>query len=87
MSISIPLSSEAEARLRERAEAAGEDITSFATRILHDVLTAPSVDELLAPFRKQVEEGGMTDDELDGFYEDLRNKVWEEKQPKRSQSA
>ena len=87
MSISIPLSPEAEARLRERAEAAGEDITSFAARVFHDALTAPSVDELLVPFRKQVEDSGMTDDQLDNFYEGLRDKVWDEHQTKRAKSA
>jgi len=34
MSISIRLSSDAEAKLRERADAAGEDVTSYAARIL-----------------------------------------------------
>lgn len=87
MSISIPLSPEAEARLRERAKAAGEDITAYAARVLHEALTSPSVDELLAPFRKQVEESGMSDDQLDELYEDLRNKVWDEHQIKRTKSA
>ena len=87
MSISIPLSPEAEARLRERAQAAGEEISSYAARLLDDALTTPSIEELLAPFRKQVNESGMSDDELDKFYEDLRDKVWEEKQTKRSKSV
>ena len=87
MSISIPLSPDAEAKLRERAKAAGEDITSYAARVFHDAITAPSVDELFAPFRKQVDESGMTDDQLDDFYEGLRDKVWDEHQAKRAKSA
>lgn len=87
MSISIPLSPDAEAKLRERAQAAGEDITSYAARVLDDALTTPSVDELLASFRKQVDESGMTDEQLDGFYEDLRDKVWNEHQAKRTKSS
>ncbi len=87
MSISIPLSPEAEAKLRERAQAAGEDITSYAARVLHDALTTPSVDELLAPFRGHVEASGMSDDQLDEFYEELRKKVWEEKQLQQPRSA
>ncbi len=87
MSISIPLSPDAEAKLRERAQAAGEDITSYAARVLDDALTTPSVDELLAPFRKQVDDSGMTDDKLDDFYEGLRDKVWDEHQAKRAKSA
>lgn len=85
--INIPLSPDAEAKLRERARAAGEDITSYAARVLNDALTTPSVDELLAPFRKQVDDSGMTDDNLDGVYEDLRDKVWNEHQGKRDKSA
>lgn len=87
MSISIPLSRDAEAKLRERAKAAGEDITSYAARVLDDALTTPSVDELLVPFRKQVEDSGMTDEKLDEFYEDLRGEVWDEHQAKRAKSA
>lgn len=87
MSISIPLSPEAEAMLRERARAAGEDITSYAARVFYDALSTPSVDELLAPFRKQVEESGISDDELDDFYDGLRGKVWEENRTKRTRPS
>ncbi len=87
MSINIPLSPDAEAKLRERAKAAGEDITSYAARVFHDAITAPSVDELLAPFRKQVDESGLTDGQLDDFYEGLREKVWDERQAKRTKTA
>jgi len=87
MSISIPLSADTEAKLRERAQAAGEDITSYAARVFHDAISTPSVDELLAPFRKQVEESGMNDQQLDSFYDGLRGKVWEEQHSKRNKSA
>jgi hypothetical protein len=40
------------------------------------VLTA---DELLAPFRKQVEDSGMTDEQLEGFFEGVREEIWREK--------
>jgi len=33
----------------------------------------------LAPFRRQVEESGMTDDELGDFFEEVREEVWQEK--------
>jgi hypothetical protein len=87
MSISIPLSPDAEAKLRERASAAGEDITSYAARVFHEAITAPSVDELLGPFRKQVDESGLSDEQLDDFYEGLRDKVWDEHQAKRTKPA
>lgn len=60
-------------------KANGEDVSSYAARLLHDVLMAPSVEELLAPFRKQVEESGITDEELDQLGEELRLEVSQKK--------
>lgn len=37
----------------------------------------PSVEDVLAPFRQQVEESGMTDEELTKFGESLRREVHE----------
>jgi hypothetical protein len=79
MTIRISLPPDAEARLHAKAEAVGQDVTSYATQLLSEALTAPSVDELLAPFRRQVEESGISDQELDEFYEDLRDKVTQER--------
>lgn len=79
MTIQISLPPEAEARLRAEAEAVGQDVASYATQLLREALTAPSVDELLAPFRQQVEESGISDRELDEFYEGLRDKVTQER--------
>lgn len=73
--LEISLPPETEETLRKRAEANGEDVALFAARLLQDALNAPSVDELLAPFRSQVEESGMTDDELDELGNALRQDV------------
>lgn len=51
----------------------------------NDSSQKPTTDELLEPFRRQVSESGITDDELDAFFEELRDKVWEEKQGKEDQ--
>lgn len=84
MTLTIPLSPEAEARLQERAIAAGQDVTAYAAQLLEEAITSPTVDELLAPFRRQVEQSGMSDEELDAFYEELRDKVWQERQAKQA---
>jgi len=73
--LQVPLPPDAEEKLRQRAEANGEDVASYAARLLKEALSAPSVDELLAPFRKQVEESGITDRELDQLGEELRRDV------------
>jgi hypothetical protein len=76
--IRIPLPANVEAKLRERATESGEDVSAYAARLLQDALNAPSVNELLAQFRKQVEESGVTDQELDQLGEELRDEVWRE---------
>ena len=84
MTIQISLPAEAEARLRAKAEAVGQDVASYAAHLLHEALTTPSVGELLAPFRREVEASGLTDRELEAFYEGLRDKVWREGKQARS---
>jgi hypothetical protein len=73
--LQVPLPPETEAALRERASVRGEDVAIYAARLLQDALTAPSVEELLRPFRQQVDSGGTTDGELDRLCEELRQDV------------
>jgi hypothetical protein len=77
--IQIALPPDTEETLRERAKASGENIASYAARLLQEALSTPSVDELLAPFRKQVEESGITDPQLDQLGEELRREVRQER--------
>jgi hypothetical protein len=85
--LQIPLPHDAEETLRERAKANGEDVASYAARLLTEALSTPSVDELLAPFRKQVEESGITDEQLDQLGEELRREVRQEKQARKAKTA
>ena len=50
--------------------------------IQRDLGGAASVNEALAPFRRQVEESGLSDDELGAFFEEVRDEVWQEKHGK-----
>ena len=85
--LQIPLSPDAEEMLRQRAAANGEDVSSYAARLLQDALSAPSVEERLAPFRKQVEDSGITDDELNELGEELRSEVWQNTQARKAKTA
>ena len=85
--LQIPLSPETEAALRERANVRGEDAGIYAARLLQDALTSPNVEQLLRPFRQQVERSGATDLELDGLCEELRQEVWEEQQVQKANTA
>ncbi len=78
MSLSISLSPQAEANLRQRAAAEGKDPTAYASELVENAVTKPTLDEILAPYRKQISESGMSDQQLDSFYEQLRNEAWNE---------
>lgn len=80
MTLSLTVPPEVEAKLRERAAASGEPVDVYASKILVDAVTTPSVEEVLALARKQVAESGMTDSELDEFLQSLREKVWQDGQ-------
>lgn len=65
MTLQIDLDPELEAKLRERAAAAGEDPQEYARHALAEKLRGPeSLDEILAPVRKEFRESGMTEEEL-----------------------
>jgi hypothetical protein len=74
MTITIPISAEAEARLRERAEIAGVNVETYAARLIESLATPPmSMVELSGPVAKAFEESGMTEDELAEFLEEEKH--------------
>jgi hypothetical protein len=68
--LTLRLSEHARARLAERAAERGQDPEGYVSDLIERAVTRPSIDEVLAPFRKQVADSGMGDDELDGFLRD-----------------
>lgn len=81
MSLVITLPADLEEKLRRFAADAGKDANTFAREVLEEKLHGPrTLDEILAPFRKQVAESGMTSEEADDFYESLRDEVWQKRQ-------
>jgi hypothetical protein len=82
MSITVSLSPEQERRLIERAARSGKDPAEYVRHLIERDIHGPTVDEVLAPFRRQVEESGLSDDELGAFFEEVRQEVWQEKQTK-----
>lgn len=88
MSITIQLSADEEKRLAERAAQSGRALTDYVHLLIErDIQARPSVDEALAPFRRQVEESGMTEDELGDFFEEIREEVWQEKHRRPGQTS
>jgi hypothetical protein len=80
MTITIRLSDEEQRRLAERAARNGHNIAEYVHLLIErDIQKPATVDQALAPFRGQVAESGMTDDELGDFFEEVREEIWQEK--------
>jgi hypothetical protein len=80
MSITISLSPEEETRLREHAARAGQDIAAYVRELIHREIHG--VSEVLAPFRREVDTSGISDEELRDFFEEVREEIWHEKHGK-----
>ena len=63
-------------RLENEAHRRGVDASQFASQILERALASPSLEEILAPFRKQVQDSGLTDEQLDALFQDAREEGW-----------
>ena len=88
MTITIRLSDEEQRRLAERAARNGRDVADYVHLLIErDIQEPAAVDQALAPFRRQVEESGMTDDELGDFFEEVREEVWQEKHGRPSKTS
>lgn len=84
MTISIPITPQTEIKLRQRASASGQDVAAVASEILEQAVSRPTVDEVLAPFRQQVADSGMSDVEVDDFFRAELEAERREKKEKRS---
>lgn len=80
LSMKLRLSKQAGEKLAERAALSGQDVASVASDLIEQAVNRPTVDEVLAPFRKQVADSGMSDQALDAFFDDLRDKSYQERQ-------
>lgn len=88
MTITIRLSDDEQRRLAERAARNGRDVADYVHLLIERDIQGPAaVEQALAPFRRQVEESGMTDDELGDFFEGVREEVWQEKHGQPSKTS
>lgn len=65
MSITIEISKEAEARLKQQAESNGKAFDVFVREIVEDGAKEPTWQELVAPIHAETRRLGITDAELD----------------------
>ena len=64
--------------LDQRVLQRGGDRAGYARQVLLKELHSPTLEEILAPFRKEVQESGITDEELDTLIENARQEVYEQ---------
>ena len=81
MTLEITLAPDEEARLRERASAAGLDIQTFAREVLIEKIDRPTFAELLAPVHESTRRNGMTVDEIDAMADRAREEYWAGRRP------
>jgi plasmid stability protein len=76
MSIVVSLTAETEQKLRDRAARSGRAPEALASELIERSLRAEAtLDDVLAPFRAQVAQSGISDEELTRLFEEARNEV------------
>lgn len=79
VTLTISLPKDISSALEDKARQSGRDSSAFVEDLVAKEVKNPSLDEILAPFRKQVEESGLTDDQLDDIFNSARREVFREK--------
>jgi len=70
MTLAVPISSQAETALREKALKAGQDIATYAAGVLERCSLQPlSITEISGPLSADFARSGMTEDELSELLE------------------
>lgn len=81
MTVVLTLKPEVEEALQKKADAKGSALSSYVEELIQkDVDLGPTLDEILAPVRKQFDDSGMTEEELDDFLDGVREKAFRERQ-------
>ncbi len=78
MSVVLELEPDIEAALAKKANAEGLKLSAYVEDIVRKEIV---LDEILAPVRKQYADSGMTEDDLDDFFTDIRQKAFNERYP------
>ena len=78
--VTIDLSIEVKTALERKAK--GQDIKTFIQSLIRKQALRPSLDDVLAPVRREFDESGMSEDDLDVFMNSVREKAFQDKQGK-----
>jgi predicted transcriptional regulator len=84
MALTIDLPPDLEKTVRQQAAKKGQDVSAFVVQAVNEKLAKMrSFDEVCAPLTQAITATGISDDELDRFFEEVREEVWQEKQSKK----
>ena len=84
MTITISLPPAVEAALKSQATKEGKPLADYVESLVEegsrrrdriDLLAEKSFDEILAPFRRNVEESGLSDEALDALFTEARKEA------------
>ena len=79
MSLMVMLPNELGVKVLEAATLHGLGTEAYVISAVERALKKPSLDEILAPARKQFAESGMTEDELTALVKEERRAMWRER--------
>ncbi len=79
MTFTINLPKDIVMTLENKAKDSGIHSTEYVENLITKEMTSPSLDEILEPFRIQVEESGISDENLDLLFTNARKKVFKAK--------
>ena len=80
MSMTIDLPPELETAIREHAARGGQDVRGFVLQAVQEkIAKGQTFAEVCAPFAQAVAATGISDEEFDRFFEEVREEVWQEK--------
>jgi hypothetical protein len=91
MTVTLELEPEIELTAAEQAKEEGLPLTEYVELVVKDAilkrrrvrqLSEKSFDEILKPFRDEVEASGITGDQLDGLFTDARKEVFKARRNK-----
>ena len=80
MEITISVPSKIESILAQKAAAKGQDIKEFIETLVERQAVKSSLDEILAPMRRDFAESGMTEGDLDALIKSERRTMRQERE-------
>jgi hypothetical protein len=84
MTVTINFPPDLEKTVRQQAARNGQDVDTFVLQAVNEKLAKErTIAEICVPMAQAIAESGISDEELDQFFEEAREEVWQEKQGKK----